>query len=121
MNDGSQHRSLSLERWSALPFEQQILAAGNEMNRALAMARVGHWDRAPSSYERVLRLIDLSVAAASTRGRRRELLRWRDLAAALYLDPAVPLAAHEQAFRALLQFTPSSALQINPLLGRFAG
>jgi hypothetical protein len=88
---------------------------GNEMNRASALLAAEAIDRARGCYERVLELTDLSVAAADSRARRKELLRWRDLVAAEYAAPAPDPDAHRQAFRALLQMTPESAKQV-PLL-----
>ena len=111
-----QHATLSAERWSSIPLEQQILAVANEMNRASSLLEP---DRLPSlrlSYERVLRLVDLTVATQTGRGLRRELLRWRDLVAGLYVAPGPERASHRAAFRCLLQFTPTAAKQIPHVL-----
>ena len=116
MTPPAQHDGLSLERWRGYPFDQQVLMIANEMNRASAMIERGAADRARTGYERVLALTDLTVGAAATRTRRRELLRWRDLAASLYVSPTILPAAHREAFRALLQLTPGSARQIPFLL-----
>lgn len=115
-----QHRDLDAVRVQSRPFDEQILMIGNEMNRAAAMLARGAPDRARGSYERVLALVDLVVAAAATPARRRELLRWREVVAAMYVAPAPDPAGHRQAFRALLQFTPASAGQIRllPALAR---
>lgn len=44
---------------------------------------------------------------------RRELLRWRDLIAEMYILPGLPEPElHASAFRSLLQLTPESARQI---------
>jgi len=43
---------------------------------------------------------------------RRELLRWRDLVAALYIAEAAEPDAHLEAFRCLLRFTPAASRQI---------
>jgi hypothetical protein len=67
--------------------------------------------------ERVLRLTDLTVSCVSARSRRRELLRWRDLAAELYLQPRPAARDHEAAFRCLLRFTPAAFEQSRLLLG----
>jgi hypothetical protein len=85
----------------------------NEMNRASRL--LGDSDAASRrfSYERVLRLVDLTVALAERRAVRRELLRWRDLVAALYLEDDARPQAHRQALRALLQQTPDSAAQVS--------
>jgi hypothetical protein len=113
-----QHGGLSPERWAAFSYDQQILMIGNEMNRGLGLLQSRAWAHARRSYERVLQLVDLTSATASTPARRRELLRWRDLVAALSLEAEADLDAHRRAFRCLLQFTPVAARQIELLLGR---
>jgi len=65
----------------------------------------------------VLRLTDLTVETNPRPALRRELLRWRDLVAALYMCPAPDIPAHRAAFRTLLQLTPGSAHQVPLLLG----
>lgn len=116
MTPAAQHAGLSLERWRGYDFDQQVLMIANEMNRASTMLERGAPDLVRSGYERVLALTDLSVAVAQTRARRRELLRWRDVAASLYVSSTLSSAAHREAFKALLQLTPASARQIPFLL-----
>lgn len=111
----SQHSSLSPERWSTFGLDQQILMIGNEMNRAAKLMRPEDSASRQRSYERVLRLVDLTVEVQRKRNLRRELLRWRDLIAALYLRPEAVPEEHQDAFRSLLLFTPAAARQI-PLL-----
>ena len=113
----TQHASLSPERWAAFSLDQQILMIGNEMNRAMRLMRPEDRERLVSSYERVLRLTDLTIEVNPRPALRRELLRWRDLIAELYIRPASDLADHAAAFRALLLFTPTAAQQIPFVLG----
>ena len=56
------------------------------------------------------------MAARPARGLTRELLRWRDLIAQLYVSPARERDRHRQALRALLQLVPATARQIPYLL-----
>jgi len=117
VKEGSdQHASLTPERWGAFSLDQQILMIANEMNRASKLFGAEDRERLRNGYERVLRLTDLTVAIQSRKNFRRELLRWRDLIAALYISPDPSPAEHRDAFRALLQFTPAAAAQI-PYLG----
>ena len=111
-----QHGSLTVDRWSVIPLEQQILMIANEMNRASKMLGPEDRERCASSYERVLRLVDLTIESRRQRGLRRELLRWRDLIAALYQSPEADPASHFSAFRCLLQLHPVAARQIPFLL-----
>lgn len=87
----------------------------NEMNRASRLFGPADRSRLTNAYERVLRLADLTVQVQTSRSLRRELLRWRELAASVYLEPDEQL--HRGLFRALLLMTAESAKQIPLLLG----
>jgi hypothetical protein len=113
----TQHASWTPERWARFDLDQQILMIANEMNRASRLLGPGDRDSLRRTYERVLRLVDLTVATQTRPGLRRELLRWRDLIAALYIAPEAEPDAHTQAFRCLLRFTPAASRQIPHLLG----
>jgi hypothetical protein len=110
-----QHATLGVERWAAFSLDQQILMIGNEMNRAGKL--IGDAPRFRGSCERVLNLTDLTIAVQKKPTLRRELLRWRDLAAALFVAPEPSRDDHERAFRCLLRFTPTAARQIPFVLG----
>lgn len=111
----AQHATLTPQRWSTFSLEQQILMIANELNRAGKLVAADDRDRRRRSYERVLALVDLTVDAQPRRSLRREMLRWRDLVAALYLLDTVPAADFAAALRALLLFTPAAARQIQAL------
>lgn len=111
-----QHSGLSRERWETFSYDQQILMIANEMHRTARLIRLGAWDRVRPALERVLRLTDLTISCVASATRRRELLRWRDLAASLYLQDQPDAGAHERAFRCLLQFTPTAFQQTALLL-----
>jgi len=112
----TQHAGLTPERWARFDLDQQILMIGNEMNRASSLLRRRDIASLRLAYERVLRLADLTVATRRRRGLRRELLRWRDLVAALYVAPEPEAALHAEAFRCLLRFTPAASKQIPHVL-----
>jgi len=109
----TQHASLTPERWAAFSRDQQVLMIANEMNRASRLFGPDDRGRLRHAYERILRLADLTVEVQTSRSLRRELLRWRELAGGVYLEPDPE--AHRQLFRALLLLTPASAKQV-PLL-----
>jgi len=113
----TQHTGLTLERWCSFTLDQQVLMIGNEMNRAGNLRDAGDEERRAGAYERALYLTDLTIRANAGRGLRRELLRWRCLAAELYVDPAPNPIAHAEAFRALLWLTPEASRQIPHTLG----
>lgn len=116
----TQHSSLDPARWAGFGLDQQILMIANEMNRAGKLMDPADRDRRLGSYARALQLTDLTVAARPRRALRRELLRWRDLVAQLYIAPEPDPAAHEAALRCLLRFTPVAARQLEPLGLRWA-
>lgn len=68
----SQHSSLSPERWAQFNLDQQILMIGNEMNRAKRSIELGDRQSLSLSYERVLRLLDLTVEVQQRPTLRRE-------------------------------------------------
>ena len=117
MNPSRQHAGLSPERWARFSRDQQVLMIANEMHRATTLQ--GSPDRATleRAYERVLRLTDLTVAVQPKLTRRRELLRWRDLVAALFISADAAPASHRDVLRALLLLRPAAAKQIPLLLG----
>jgi len=114
----TQHASLTPERWAAFNLDQQILMIGNEMNRALRLIQLDNRPSLLLAYERVLRLVDLTVEVQKGYGIQRELLRWRDLAADLYIRPEPDPIQHRAIFRCLLQLTPEAARQIPFVLGQ---
>lgn len=111
----TQHVALDAGRWARFDLDQQVLMVGNEMNRVAGAIEDGRSDARRRGYERVLRLTDLTVAAPSRPAFRRELLRWRDLVAALYMSESADPGAHREAFRTLLRMRPVAARQL-PLL-----
>jgi hypothetical protein len=111
----TQHDTLDADRWYRFDLDQQVLMIGNEMNRIAAAIESGRIEARQRGYERVLRLTDLTARGRVGSTFRRELLRWRDLAAALYVTDASDADAHRAAFRALLRLTPAASKQI-PLL-----
>lgn len=121
----AQHASLTPERWAAFSLDQQVLMIGNEMHRAGKLGAAQDRGRLGHSYARVLQLVDLTIQVHARRSLRRELLRWRDLVAALYVAPESDAAAHVAAFRSLLRFTPEASRQLaalsSPATGRATG
>jgi methylphosphotriester-DNA--protein-cysteine methyltransferase len=104
----TQHSTLTLERWRQFDKAQQILMIGNEMNRG---KRLTDPERLRRCYGRVLRLTDLTAQAADRHAFRREILRWRDGIAELYLAGEPDSERHMQLFEHLLLMTPESARQ----------
>lgn len=104
----TQHQGLSLDRWRGFDTSQQVLMIGNEMNRG---SRLEEPESLRRCYERVLRLTDLTAQAAERPTFRREILRWRDGIAELYLAARRNPDQHRLLFQHLLLMTKESAQQ----------
>ena len=113
----SQHAALTEERWSRFDADQQILMIANEMHRTSRLLADQDSEPRRRGYERILRLTDLTIACQRRLTFRRELLRWRDLIAVLFLADAAAPDQHNAALRVLLRFRPVAARQIPFLLG----
>ncbi|MDT8369499.1 MAG: hypothetical protein RQ745_09855 [Longimicrobiales bacterium] len=112
----TQHSGLSAERWAEFDAPHQLLMIANEMNRIRKLPDEDRTGR-QRALARVLRLTDLTLDATRRRGLRRELARWRDLAAVLYLQDDADREGFLRAFRALLLLHPVTARQIPLLIG----
>jgi hypothetical protein len=108
----TQHAGLSADRWRSFGKDQQLLMVANEMSRATGLLDPADHARLCNSYERVLRLADLTIEVNAQPTFRRELLRWRDLVAELYVATEASAERHAAAFRALLLLSPVTARQI---------
>lgn len=104
--------TLPPERWARFELGQQILQIGVEMQRALKFLGPETSLHLRSCYERAMELVDLTVQVQKNPGLRRELLRWRELVAELYLRSEPDPVAHRRALRVLLLLHPESARQV---------
>jgi hypothetical protein len=108
----SQHAELSAERWRQFTVAQQILMIANEMHRGLSAMQPERNRSLRLGYERVLRLVDLTVETRPRQALRRELLLWRGVIAELYLRDESDRDTHVLALKVLLQMTPEAAKQV---------
>ena len=111
----TQHADLTVEHWSSFDLGQQILQIAAEMSRATESLRPDRVESLRLSYERVLRLVDLTVEVHHTPNLRVELLRWRDVVAELYLDRQPDAEVHRLALKTLLWLHPLTAEQVEHL------
>ena len=104
----SQHGGLTLERWRAFDRDRQVLMIANEMHRG---RNVASEEDARRTYERVLRMTDLTIEAAEQATFRRELLRWRDGIAELYVEGRPAAERHQALLQVLLLMSREAARQ----------
>lgn len=67
------------EKWASLSFYEQMGNIGSEVGRAMNALRRGDEQALQGAYYRGLDLIDATAKDLGTRGRRKELLRAREL------------------------------------------
>lgn len=73
-----QHRELAAGRWKQLAFLEQMANIGSEVERALTWRSRRQAAYAQQAFERALELIDLSLEAATSPARLKELARVRE-------------------------------------------
>lgn len=115
----TQHSDLTTERWAQMGLDRQILSIAAEMYRG--SLRLSKRDDAEVRlvYERVLNLVDLTLSVAQGRGLLRELCRWREVVAGLFVGSDLDQNAHDAALAVLLTFTPA-AFEQRPYLTPWA-
>lgn len=110
------HKSLDLESWRRFSTGRQILMIANELNRA------GNWikkgtspDEVKLCYERALELLFLTMTAAKGTSRLRELARFQEVLAALYLQNSPELEENLRANQVLISLSAESFSLLNPV------
>lgn len=79
------HRDLTKERWSQFPFFQQVLMVANELHRANKWIEKGDFSEVKLCYERALELLYLTIEVLQEKRKLRELLRFKEMLALLYI------------------------------------
>jgi hypothetical protein len=108
--------SLSPLRWGAFTRDQQLLMIANEMYRGARLFGLADGQRLQNSYERVLRLAELTIEVQPSPSLRRELRCWLELLRGLRLSPEPGL--HRRLFRVFFQLTPATYRQLPFVLER---
>ena len=74
----AQHQELATGRWERLTFLEQMANIGSEVERTLNWRARKNAPYAQQAFERALELIDLTLAAAKSPARLKELARVRE-------------------------------------------
>jgi hypothetical protein len=72
------HKNLAAGRWFHFSLVEQLANIGCDVERTIQWKKRGNLDYSEKAFERVLELIDLTVADPKNRGRLREVLRVRE-------------------------------------------
>lgn len=73
------HQELAAGRWNTFPLMMQLAHIRSEVSRACRAKRTGNTDRMQLAVERMLELIDLTIADPKNRYRLREICRTREV------------------------------------------
>jgi hypothetical protein len=96
------HKTLTPEKWAGYTKGQQILMIANEMNRAQNWLEKQQFTDANKCYERAFELTDLTVEDSKWTGAIKELLRFREILAELYIQQQKDIKLNQLAYRALI-------------------
>lgn len=102
------HKTLTEEKWQQFPFHKQILMIANELNRAKNWIIKNDPQEVKNCYERAFELIDLTAAVSTNRNLLKELLRFREIFAKLYLEKRVNGEMNRKLFDVLLLLNKDS-------------
>ncbi|MBN2619668.1 hypothetical protein JXB22_01155 [candidate division WOR-3 bacterium] len=95
------------KRWHTFTASQQIIMIANEMNRAKNMLAKNDTYEMKQALERAFELVDLTVENARQH-LQYELLRFREVLCAIYLDQHPSLAFLEKLNSTLLELVPDA-------------
>jgi hypothetical protein len=108
------HRNLSPEKWSTQSAGRQVLNIASELNRAGNWIKQGDVSNVNLCYERAFELVDLTVADPKWKGRTRELLRFRETLAELYLQVEKDGGLNTLLFKTLVTMRSESRNLLDP-------
>ena len=72
------HKGLE-NRWFELPLVEQLANVGTDLSRAFRWKKKGRLDMSQKAFERVLELLDFTIADPKNRKRLKEVVRSREL------------------------------------------
>jgi len=104
----SLHTDLAAGRWHSMSLMEQLGNAGSEVSRALRARSKGNPVRERSALHRFLELMDLTIADARLRGRRKELCRAREVVCDFFLGDNVYGSTPESLDRYFLAFAKAA-------------
>lgn len=102
------HKTLTSEKWSKFQFFKQIIMIANELNRAKNWIVKRDFEEVRSCYERAFELIDLTVSVLADPSCLRELLRFREVLAGIYVNKQNNVGMNQNLIDVLLSLSKDS-------------
>jgi len=99
------HQNLTEEKWSSYSRGQQILMIANELNRAKNLIANKRYKASDLCYERAFELTDLTSSDPKWRGKLKELRRFRELLAELYISEHKDEQKNDLLYKGLLRLS----------------
>jgi hypothetical protein len=85
------HKGLTLEKWSRLSCQSQIMNIGAELSRAQNWQNLNKRDRTTECIARAIKLLDLTVQDKRWEDKLKELLRIREALGYFYISDCAPI------------------------------
>lgn len=110
------HKTMTKDKWRSFPFYKQILMIANEINRAGKWIEKGDFIEVKSCYERAFELLYLTIAdsrvGCAHQNRLRELARFKEALAGLYVKELPIVKENALLLKALVSMDKDSFLLI---------
>ena len=75
----NQHQQLANGRWQELSFFEQMANVGSEVSRTINWKEKGNQEYSRLAFERVLELLDLTIADKKNKSKMKEIVRLREV------------------------------------------
>ncbi len=72
------HKDLASGKWFELSFMEQLANVGSDVERTIQWKKKGNLEYSNQAFERVLELLDFTIADPKNKGRLREVVRARE-------------------------------------------
>jgi len=105
------HPSLTPQKWATFALSRRILMIANELNRAGSAINRGDGAETTEAYERAFELTYLTIATVNGRGLLRELARFKEVLASLYIQKDPSFEDNSRLQRVLISLNAPSSVQ----------
>lgn len=105
------HKELTLERWFRFSLMFQLGSVGSDVDRTIAWRNKGEADYSQKAFERVLELLDFTIADPKNRKRLKEIVRARELLVDYFMYDNIYSSTDEQWQKYFYDFAYAAAIE----------